>query len=64
MNEDTDDTAVQRTVFPSDEDTLQLGVWVSPPRCGKCGGRVDTWFRLDRPTPARCSGCGREWTIE
>jgi hypothetical protein len=63
MDDDTSTPAARRTVFPADEDTLALGAWVSPPRCGNCGGDVDTWYRYDRPDDARCRDCGQEWTI-
>lgn len=64
MNEEsTDTTHVQRTVFPTDTDVVELGACIGHPRCGDCGGRVDTFYRYDRPDDARCSECGEEWVI-
>jgi len=64
MDSDDNETYAERTVFPADRGTLTLSAWVTPPQCGSCGGRVDTFYRYNRPDDASCQDCSQEWKIK
>lgn len=53
-----------RTTLDPDKDVVTLVFWVSPLKCGGCGGRVDTFYRFNRNDRARCSGCGEQWEVD
>lgn len=65
MDEQTENPGLlERTTIDPEKDTVKLGAYVPPLKCDGCGGRVDTFYRYDRPDDAHCSGCGSEWVIE
>jgi len=64
MNEDTRTHSLQRTTIDSNKDKIELSAWISPLECEGCGGRVDVFYRYNRPDDARCANCGCEWKIE
>ena len=54
---------LRRTTLDPNKDTVRLGVYRPPIKCEGCGGRVDTFYRYNRPDDARCADCGAEWTL-
>lgn len=55
--------SLQRTVLDADEDTVKLGAYIPPLKCGGCGERVNKFYRYDRADDAQCTGCGSEWKV-